>query len=109
LAGDIGEADKHVFGDVRRKVRFPNTLNGNNYATPLPSDFYTWSLSDVIEWAKAPRDVEYDVKPVNIFELSEVDVSYLDFGTPPNSTYQAPISVQSVLTTFRDRALQRLS
>lgn len=61
LAGDLATADRHVFGDVRRLVRFPNTLNGSNYCVPLPLDFTRWSLSQVVDYAKAPRAVEYGV------------------------------------------------
>jgi len=105
LAGDIKEADRHVFGDVRRKVRFPNTLNSTNYATPLPPDFTSWSLSQVIDWAKTPKNVEYDVKLVDIETLTDIDVThynnYYSSRQAPTSTYNAPISVQSVLRLLR--------
>jgi hypothetical protein len=103
LASDIREADRHVFGDVRRKVRFPNTLNNSNYATPLPPDFTSWTLSQVIDWAKTPRSVEYDVKPIDIETLTDVDLTHYTnhYSVQPASTYVAPISVQSVLRLLR--------
>jgi hypothetical protein len=102
LAGDIREADKHVFGDVRRKVRFPNTLNNSNYATPLPSHFTSWSLSQVIDWSKKPRDVDYDAKPIDLEVLTDVDVHYYDHNSHQlASTYTAPVSAVSVLRLLR--------
>jgi hypothetical protein len=102
LAGDIREADKHVFGDIRRKVRFPNSLNTYNYASPLPNDFTAWGLSKVIDWAKKPREVDYDVKPVDLEMLTDVDVQHYNHSSqPPTSTYTAPISVVSILRLLR--------
>jgi len=64
LAGDLVTADRHVFGDVRRLTRYPNTLNRTSYCVPLPYDFTGWSVSDIIDYSKAARDVDYDVTNV---------------------------------------------
>jgi len=80
LAGDIKEADRHVFGDVKRKVRFPNTLNNGCYATPLPLDFTRWTLSDIVGFAKEPHDIEYDVKPTDLLALTEMEILYRDYA-----------------------------
>ncbi|MCW1309281.1 MAG: hypothetical protein QXP04_01165, partial [Candidatus Nanoarchaeia archaeon] len=61
LAGEYTTFDRHVAGDVRRLVRFPNTLNGNCYATPLPYDFVKWDISEIIDYAKSPHEIEYNI------------------------------------------------
>ena len=76
LGGDILEVDRHVFGDVRRKVRFPNTLNVNNYCVPLPHDSVDWSLNEIITYSKQPQVIDYDLLPIDIYKLTDVDVIY---------------------------------
>jgi hypothetical protein len=102
IAGDVKEVDKHVFGDVKRKVRYPNTLNGNNYATPLPPDFTSMTLSDIVDYAKTPHDITYDVKPINLLKLTDVELNFRDYeDVDVQSKYDAPVSVLSVLRLLR--------
>jgi len=102
IAGDVKEVDKHVFGDVKRKVRYPNTLNGNNYATPLPLDFTSMSLSDIVDYAKTPHDITYDVKPINLLKLTDVELNFREYeDVDVQSKYDAPVSVLSVLRLLR--------
>jgi len=44
LAGDLATCDRNVFGDVKRLVRYPNTLNKSCYCVPLPRDFVDLSI-----------------------------------------------------------------
>lgn len=79
LAGDIESADKHVFGDIRRLVRYPNTLNGNNYCVPLPHDFVYWDVEKIVEYSKTRHDIEYefDVLP-SIEAMTDLDLRDYD-------------------------------
>jgi len=102
LAGDIKEADKHVFGDVKRKVRYPNTLNSNSYATPLPHDFVSWNISKIIDYSKEPHDLDYDVKPVDLLRLTDIEITFREYENKDVlSSYDAPVSVYSVLRLLR--------
>lgn len=64
LAGSFTTADRHVFGDVRRLVRFPNTLNKTNYCVPLPYDFTSWTIEEIIRYAKEPHTIDYNIRDI---------------------------------------------
>jgi hypothetical protein len=74
LAGDFTTCDRNVFGDVRRLVRYPNTINKTCYCVPLPLDFTSWDLCKIIDYAKSPRVVEYEVKDLPGIEAFVDDV-----------------------------------
>ena len=80
LAGGIATVDRHVFGDVKRLTRYPNTLNKSNYCVPLPHDFVKWTLRGVIDYAKEPRVVEYDVKVIPGIDAYIDNIDNINYG-----------------------------
>ena len=62
LAGDLTTCDRNIFGDIRRLTRYPNTLNKTNYCVPLPYDFVNWNISQIIDYAKSQREIDYEIK-----------------------------------------------
>ena len=103
LAGNIREADKHVFGDVRRKVRFPNTLNNGNYCVPLPPEGVWWPLSKIIDYAKQPHEVDYNLTPVDLLKLSDVEEVSVParHDLEPEATYTSLPSFRLVARMIR--------
>jgi len=51
----IDNIDTHLFGDVRRLIRVPNTFNKVRYAVPLPGSWHEWDIGDILDYAKEPR------------------------------------------------------
>jgi len=95
LAGSFTTADRHVFGDVRRLVRFPNTLNKTNYCVPLPYDFTSWTIEEIIRYAKEPHNIDYNIRDIPGIEafIDEVhDYIGEDTGklTPLHDFYDMP-------------------
>jgi len=103
LSEGIKSVDSHVIGDVRRLVRVPNTLNKNNYCVPLPEDFVRWSVSRIIDYAKTPHDIDYDVKPVDIRKVVDFDFDYkphdIDYNIP--NKWELPSSFRLVIPLIR--------
>jgi hypothetical protein len=64
LAGDLVTCDRQVFGDIKRLARYPNTLNKSNYCVPLPYEFTNWSVGQIIDYAKSPKSIDYDITNV---------------------------------------------
>ena len=97
-ADGIKTADTHVFGDIRRMVRYPNTLNRDSYSTPLPPDFSNLTLKEILLRAKNPyNDVTYEVVPKDMssfistkeYEYKQIDIDR--FNPPPSLKLLKPL------------------
>jgi hypothetical protein len=110
LSNGIKSVDKHVIGDVRRLVRVPNTLNKNNYCVPLPDTFIYWDVVKIIDYAKSPHDINYDVKPVDVRQLADFDFDYIqhniDIDLPKR--WELPSSFKLVIPLIRPCLAQKL-
>jgi len=68
--------DTHLFGDIKRLIRVPNTWNKTRYAVPLPYDWYDMSISDILEYSTEPKyECKKLRKPV-IVDINKVKVRY---------------------------------
>jgi hypothetical protein len=105
LAGDLVTCDRQVFGDVKRLVRYPNTLNKTCYCVPLPRDFVGWSLHQIIDYAKSPHEVEYDVSCLPGVEAFVDDVHEYNSSSarlsPLHGAVDMPPSLQLVKPLLR--------
>jgi hypothetical protein len=103
LIDGISSIDRHVVGDVRRLARVPNTLNKNNYCVPLPNEFINWSLSTIIDYAKKPHDIDYDIKPIDIRSVADFDFDYepIEQNFIINKTWELPSSFRLVIPLIR--------
>ena len=105
LAGDLPTCDRNIFGDVKRLVRYPNTLNKTNYCVPLPHDFVDWSLSQIIDYAKSPKVVDYNVTSLPGIEAFIDDIHEYNSNTytlkPLHEPVDMPPSLQLVKPLLR--------
>lgn len=67
--------DRRVIGDVRRMVRYPNTLNvaGKRYCVPLPSGWQEWDVEKIVDYSLEPRNIEFNVDFVDVERIVDVD------------------------------------
>jgi hypothetical protein len=110
LSNGIKSVDRHVIGDVRRLVRIPNTLNKNNYCVPLPDTFIYWSISKIIDYAKSPHDINYEIKPVDVRQLVDFDFDYIQYNIDIDlpKQWNLPSSFKLVIPLIRPCLAQKL-
>lgn len=95
IAGGLRTADRTVFADVRRIVRIPNTLNNTRFCVPLPS--LEMSLSEVLDWATEPRDVEYYIPELPEISSIPIECHYHSEFKPLDCTTPATFKLISRL------------
>lgn len=81
LTDGLETVDRHGFGDVRRMVRVPNTLNGSRYCTYLPLEFVRWEMGDILKYAERRHNHEYALRiEKSILDLSSLRPNPTDVG-----------------------------